>query len=344
MGLGNYLFGGFLIITRTPLRVSFLGGGSDFQEFFKDETGYVFGSAINLFVYTAVLRHSELADNKYKLTYRINESVDDLDDLQHPLVREILKKYHSDNSGLHIATLADVPARTGLGSSSAFAVGLINAISVLHSTELTPIELATSAINIERNILGEPGGWQDQCHSAFGGLNLISFKNDSFNKEFEIVDTDFTKLLSEKLILVAAGEARDSGTHASITSTNLPTVEGRKLASKMAFIAKHTAELVASELPAKEKLEILAESMNKSWGLKQLLGSIHSDEVSRTIETGLKAGALSAKLCGAGGSGFVLFILGETSKEAFAGNFPNVKIQDIALHDNGSELGPIDWK
>ena len=332
-----------MILTRTPLRVSFLGGGSDFQEFFKNEPGYVFGSAINLFVYTAVLKHSELADNKYKLTYRINESVDELDDLQHPLVREILKKYHSDNSGLHIATLADVPARTGLGSSSAFAVGLINAISILHATKLTSIELATSAIDIERNILGEPGGWQDQCHSAFGGLNLISFQNSSFRREFEITDSDFIKLLSEKLILVAAGEARDSGTHAGITSTNLPSAKGATLAREMALIAKQTAELMASQIAAEEKLKILAEAMNRSWELKQQLGSIHSEEVSQTIQAGLNAGALSAKLCGAGGSGFVLFILGDATKDSFTSNFPNSKIQEVSLHNKGSEVGPSAW-
>ncbi len=332
-----------MIITRTPLRVSFLGGGSDFQEFFNDETGYVFGSAINLFVYTAVLRHSELADNKYKLTYRLNESVDDLDDLQHPLVREILKKYHSDGSGLHIATLADVPARTGLGSSSAFAVGLINAISVLHSTDLTSSELATSAIDIERNILGEPGGWQDQCHSAFGGLNLISFHKGLFRREFEIVDTEFIELLSGKLVLVAAGETRDSGTHAHITSSNLPSIEGKEIARKMASIARQAAEFIASELPAQQKIEILAKAMNESWELKQVLGSIHSEEVSRTIEAGLNAGAISAKLCGAGGSGFVLFILGDTSRELFARNFPGSKIQKISLHRSGSEIGPMAW-
>ncbi len=333
-----------MIITRTPLRVSFLGGGSDFQEFFKDETGFVFGSAINLFVYTAVLRHSDLADNKYKLTYRKNESVDSLDDLQHPLVREILKKYHCDDSGLHIATLADVPARTGLGSSSAFAVGLINAISVLHSINLTPIELATSAIDIERNILGEPGGWQDQCHSAFGGLNLISFEKGSFKREFEIVDSEFTELLSGKLVLVAAGDTRDSGTHAHITKSNLPSIEGKETAGKMASIARKTAELIAGELPANQKIEILARAMNESWQLKQMLGSIHSDEVSRTIQTGFNAGAISAKLCGAGGSGFVLFILGNTSKESFAKSFSDSKIQEISLHKSGSEVGPMAWQ
>ena len=332
-----------MILTRTPLRVSFLGGGSDFREYFNNETGYVFGSAINLFVYTAVLKHSELADNKYKLTYRINESVEELDDIQHPLVREVLRKFHFDNSGLHIATLADVPARTGLGSSSAFAVGLINAISILHATNLTPNELASSAIDIERNVLGEPGGWQDQCHSAFGGLNLISFRNDSFKREFEVTDNDFTKLLSDKLILVAAGEARDSGTHANITSANLPSTEGKKLAKEMALIAKKTAEKLSDRLVSKEKLDVLADAMNRSWELKQQLGSIHSEAVSQIIEIGLSSGAISAKLCGAGGSGFVLFILGDTSKESFAVNFPNNKIQEISLHRKGSEVGPMDW-
>jgi D-glycero-alpha-D-manno-heptose-7-phosphate kinase len=244
---------------------------------------------------------------------------------------------------LHIATLADVPARTGLGSSSAFAVGLINAISILHSTKLNPMQLATSSIDIERNVLREPGGWQDQCHSAFGGLNLFSFENNSFRKEFEVTDAEFIQLLSEKMILVSAGDARDSGTHAGITSINLPSAEGRKLASTMASIAKQTAELMTSKLSAKEKLEILAEAMNESWGLKQQLGSIHSEEVSRTIEIGLNAGAISAKLCGAGGSGFVLFILGDTSKASFAANFSNNKIQEICLHGTGSEVGPVAW-
>ena len=332
-----------MIITRTPLRVSFLGGGSDFQEFFKDEIGYVFGSAINLFVYSAVIQHSELVDNRYKLTYRINESVDELNQIQHPLVREILKKFHVDKSGLHVATMADVPARTGLGSSSAFAVGLINAVSVLHSRTLSPNELATYAIEVERKILQEPGGWQDQCHSAFGGLNLISFKENSFQKEISITDADFKNYLSEKLILVAAGEARDSATHASITSTKLPSSEGKQIARELALIAKSTAETLATELTPKEKLIILADSMNRSWELKLQLGSIHSVEVTQVIQRGFSAGAISAKLCGAGGSGFVLFILGETSKESFSSNFLNSKVQEIRLHDQGSEVGPMHW-
>ncbi|CAB4567455.1 MAG: hypothetical protein F2559_01605 [Actinobacteria bacterium] len=343
MGNGGYPVGGILIITRTPLRISFLGGGSDFQEFFKDNSGYVFGSSVNLFVYTAVLQHSELADNKFKLTYRINESVDRIEDLQHPLVREILKKYHTEDSGLHIATLADVPAKTGLGSSSAFAVGLINAISNLHGARLSPVKLAMSAIDIERNVLKEPGGWQDQCHSAIGGLNLFKFENSSFTREFEITDFDFTELLSSKLILVAAGEARDSGDHAVVTSKYLPSIEGKKLASEMALIAKQTADLMLSKLPARDKIEILAEAMNRSWNLKQQLGSHHSNEVSQTIQTGLNAGAISAKLCGAGGSGFVLFILGDISKEAFIAKFPDNRIQEISLYKNGSEIGPASW-
>lgn len=332
-----------MIITRTPLRVSFLGGGSDFPEFFKSDTGYVFGSTINLFVYTSVLNHSELADNRFKLSYRVNESVDTLDEIKHPLVREILKSFHPNHIGLHISTLADVPARTGLGSSSAFAVGLIKALSILHTKNFSPNELASSAINVERNILGEPGGWQDQCHCSFGGLNLISFNQNSFNKEFQITDVHFTNLLSEKLILVAVGSARDSGTHAGITSRNLPSSEGRNQAKKMALLAKQTSESLALNLSANEKLEILADAMNESWILKKQLSSINSKEINQTIETGFRAGAISAKLCGAGGSGFVLFILGNTSKESFAVNFPSSKIQEIRLHNKGSEAGLMDW-
>ena len=333
-----------MIITRTPLRVSFLGGGSDFEEFFKNEIGYVFGSAINLFVYTAVLKHSALADNKYKLTYRINESVDVIEEIQHPLVREILKEHHLDSSGLHIATLADVPASTGLGSSSAFAVGLVNAITMLNAKKYSPSELASSAIHIERKVLNEPGGWQDQCHSAFGGLNLFRFQNQKFERVSQIRDEVFFNLLSNRLILVAAGETRDSGTHASITADNVPKVQGKNLAKELARIAKATADSVSSNLPAEEKLTVLAESMNKSWILKQQLGSLHSEAVIKTIDEGIKAGAVSAKLCGAGGSGFVLFILGKsTTKESFTAHFPNNKVQEIALHRAGSETGPMNW-
>ena len=142
---------------------------------------------------------------------------------------------------------------------------------------------------------------------------------------------------------MSAGEARDSGTHASITSTNLPSTEGKKLAKEMALIAKKTAEQLSDRLVSKEKLDVLADAMNRSWELKQQLGSIHSEAVSQIIEIGLSSGAISAKLCGAGGSGFVLFILGDTSKESFAVNFPNNKIQEISLHRKGSEVGPMDW-
>jgi D-glycero-alpha-D-manno-heptose-7-phosphate kinase len=332
-----------LIITRTPLRVSFLGGGSDFEEFFKEEAGYVFGSAINLFVYTAVLRHSELADNKYKLTYRINESVDFVEDLQHPLVREILKRHNDSNSGLHIATLADVPARTGLGSSSAFAVGLIHAISKLNNKESTPEILAALAIEVERKILLEPGGWQDQCHSAYGGLNLFKYSGENFVRKLEITDAEFISLLSTKLILVAAGEARDSSFYAKSTSDKLPSEQGRVIARKMASIAQETANLIASDFSPEAKIIALAEAMNESWTLKQQLSSTCTEEVFNTIKIGRDSGAIAAKLCGAGGSGFVLFLLGDTSQELFSQNFPNRKVQKIHLHLKGSEMGPGDW-
>ncbi len=330
-----------MILTKTPLRISFLGGGSDFKEFFQKEVGYVLGTTINLSVYTAVLKHSELAESKFKLSYRINESVNDMNEIKHPLVREILKKYHLENTGLHISPLSDVPARTGLGSSSAFAVGLINAITSLHDNKLTEIELAKAAIEVERDILGEPGGWQDQCHSAFGGFNLISFSGTAFKKEFEVTDNEFIELLSEKLVLVAAGEPRDSGLEAQITSSKLPGNHGREIAREMALIAKQTAESLLTEVKPQEKVTLLANAMNQSWDLKQQISSTPSDDVIKTITLGRDSGAIASKLCGAGGSGFVLFVLGNVSKTNFIANFPNSRIQEICLEKLGSRVLPL---
>ena len=331
-----------MILTKSPLRISFLGGGSDFKEFFQNEIGHVLGTTINLSIYTAVLEHSELADSKFKLSYRINESVNEIDDIKHPLVREILRKYHLKNTGLHISPLSDVPARTGLGSSSAFAVGLINAITILHGNRLTASDLAKAAIEVERNILGEPGGWQDQCHSAFGGFNLISFNDDAFKREFEVTDNDFIELLSQKLVLVAAGEPRESGLNAIITSTKLPSNQGREIAREMAWIAKQTAHTLLTQISPQKKITELANAMNQSWELKQQLGSVPSAHVLKTIEVGRNSGAIAAKLCGAGGSGFVLFVLGSVSKTNFMANFQNNRIQEVSIEKFGSEVLKLD--
>ena len=332
-----------MIITRTPLRVSFLGGGSDYPDFFENEPGYVLGTAINLYVYTAVVRHSSLADSPFKLTYRKNESVTNYLDFEHPSVRAILEfNSWEQTAGLHIATMADVPARTGLGSSSSFAVGLLQAIAALQDTKLRPLILAQSAIQIERNILLESGGWQDQCHAAFGGLNLFGFHQREIEHVGSVDNIEFIDYLNKRMVLISAGESRDSHGFALRTNRLLAEGDGRVIARNMANLAKSTYETIMSNPSIEQSYFELCRSVRESWIMKSQF-SPPTPQVQNLIDTGLASGALAAKLCGAGGSGFVLFLLKNEIHEEFLSKFPVTRVQKIKVSPEGSALGPLNW-
>ena len=327
-----------MILTRTPLRVSFIGGGSDFPEFFNYRPGYSLGASIDLFVYTGVLAHSALSDSKFKISYRLNESVDAISDIQHPLVRASLISLNWENPGLHISTLADVPARTGLGSSSSFAVGLWKALNLLRDKKLTDIQAARGAITLEREILMEPGGWQDQCFSAFTGMNLFKFENNSFNIVHEFTDETFIAELNQRMILVSTGASRDSGVHAEITQKNLSTREGAEYAEKMARLAFDTGNLMKESTSVHQSIIRLAEGINCGWDLKMKLSGTVKKEVQDLIALGMNSGALAAKLCGAGGSGFIFFLLGDTTREKFIEVFPDNRVQSINIFRKDSSV------
>ncbi len=332
-----------MIITRTPLRVSFLGGGSDFPDFFESESGYVLGTAIDLHVYTAVIRHSSLADSRFKLTYRKNESVDNYLNFEHPSVRAILEFNSWDQSaGLHIATMADVPARTGLGSSSSFAVGLSQAIAALQGNSVKPLELAQNAIHIERSVLSESGGWQDQCHAAFGGFNLFRFHKREIVQVAPVDNLAFIEYLNKRMVLISAGESRDSHSYALSTNRVLTSGDGRKMARKLASLAKDTYETIMSSSTVEKSYFEFCHAVRESWILKSQF-SQPTPHVTSLIDIGLASGALAAKLCGAGGSGFVLFLLKNEINEGFLDKFPITRIQRIKVSPEGSALGPLTW-
>ena len=170
-----------LITSATPLRVSFLGGGTDYPSYFKNNEGYVFGTTINMFVYISAIKNSSLSGHKYKISYRELDECNELSEIRHPVVREVLKSIDWQDPGLHISTLSDVPAGTGLGSSSSFTVGMFNLMAQLSGGTITAEELAQSAINIERVVLGESGGIQDQYHASYGGLAGYEIKHEKGN-------------------------------------------------------------------------------------------------------------------------------------------------------------------
>lgn len=198
-------------ISRTPLRVSFLGGGTDYPSYFRKSPGAVLGGTINKFIYIQALPLMPFSEQRYRVTYRTTESVDRLEDIQHPVIRESLRYYGWD-SPLNIATMSDVPGGTGLGSSSAFTVGFINLLHKMRGIELTRYELARHAINMEQVILKETVGIQDQIHAAFGGLARYEFDADSFLIQPLRLTTRRLDALNASMLLVYTGAQRNAST------------------------------------------------------------------------------------------------------------------------------------
>ncbi len=327
-----------MILTRTPLRISFLGGGTDYPGFFRSNGGCVLGTTVNLHVYTTIVQHSELADAKFKISYRLNESVNSISEIDHPLVRATLQELNWGNQPLHISTLADVPAMTGLGSSSSFAVGLIQALSSLQGQVLSARELAKTAIKIERDLLREHGGWQDQILAAYGGLNLIQFAQNDFDVTPIRNAQSIQKELSSRLVLVAAGEPRRSTHVAELTNSRSKQSDFVKLFGRMSELTSDISKAIESAQNSKSAIDILAQGVLEAWNLKKQISVDVDPNVEKTILAGMRSGAVAAKLCGAGGTGFVAFILGDVESEEFISKFSSNRIQRVSCFPSGSEI------
>ena len=321
--------------------MSFLGGGSDYKEFFQESPGYILGTTVDLYVYVSVIQHSSLADSKFRLSYRLNEDVQLIQDFKHPVVREVLREYYNNSVGLHIATQADVPARTGLGSSSAFTVGLLHAIQRLNKIEIDKNFLAKEAIRIERIILNEAGGYQDQYHAANGGLALYKFHGDDVARR-QLSDANF---LDKSMILVGIGSPRNSVEYASKINERVATNSGKTLAAELSILTKRASLAIESSNSAPEKRALLSQAMNEAWKLKQDLSQeLLNPSVKKVIEMARSNGASAAKLCGAGGSGFVLVMCEPTNLENLIKTFKHYPVRKISSVPHGTQSGPISWE
>lgn len=316
-----------MITVRTPLRISFLGGGTDFPIYFNSSPGYILGATINKFVYVVILPLPEFAEEKYRFTYRVSESVQDYREFAHPVVREVLRERKWTHP-INIATMADLPGRSGLGSSSSFTVGFINGLNHFQGVKVALPNLAMDAINIERNILSEPGGWQDQFHASFGGFRLYRFYSGSASPVEMDFGDDFLSYLSESLVLVPMQNWRDSSGFAEITGRNLGQASGYQLAKELASLTKDTSEKLVTNNPAEKRFHLLCSAINTAWNIKKELsmGTLYPKVIEK-IEDGLKKGALAGRLCGAGGTGFLLFLVPPENR----GNFLDLMSKDLAF-------------
>lgn len=326
-----------MITSKTPLRVSFLGGGTDYPEFSSRQIGRVLGTAINLYVYVSVLPNNNLSTPGFRLNYSVHEDVNEAHEFKHPVVRTVLADNSKFKHGLSISTLADVPARSGLGSSSTFTVGLLNALHASRGEFLDSTQLADGAVEIERFSLNEAGGYQDQYHAAVGGFNLYEFSGRKVS--IQPVSNSNVAILDESMYLVSVGQPRDSFEHAAQTSNFAKTIEGQELLPKLSSLTGKVYEELSGSTNPYAFLGILADGMNDAWLMKKQFSKSVSDYlVDETIQHGIKHGALSGKLCGAGGSGFILFLVPLEAQPDFEFAFSDSQIKKIGISPVGSQI------
>ncbi|MDH7482316.1 MAG: GHMP kinase [Armatimonadota bacterium] len=319
-----------MIITQTPLRISFAGGGTDFADFYRLDGGCVISSAVDKYIYVII---KERFDEKIRIGYSRTEMVDSIDEIEHELVRECLRKTGITH-GVEISTMADIPSEgSGLGSSSSVTVGLLNAMYA-YKGEIVPAEvLAREACEIEIDILGKPIGKQDQYIAAFGNLRFISFlPSEEVKVESINLDPEKKRRLSESLMLFFTGMTRSSSEILSEQKANI--ADRVDILRKM----KQQAEEIRESL-LNGHIDRLGEIMHQGWLYKkQLAGKISNSEIDNMYERALDAGALGGKIAGAGGGGFLLLYCPPERQNKVREALSNLRELNFNLERDGTKV------
>ena len=325
-----------MIITRTPMRISYIGGGSDFEDHFNHGFGSVIGCTINQYIYVFSNNLSDVSPERIRFTYRQTESVNEISSLQHPVLRAVLGELGWD-SRINLGTFSELPAGVGLGGSSAFTVGLSHLLLHLKGLRVDPETLARFSIKIERDVLKESGGWQDQYHAAYGGFRHYKFTNNGVEVSETLLTPESIQLLNRQQLLVWVGESRNSSTHAEFTQTFASQGLSEQI-SRNAQLSESIFQKIKMETNPKRQFQLLANGVNDAWKLKQEYTTKISEQVRHIINTGFNNGASAAKLCGAGGSGFVLILFEEQNLENLKVAFREHKIIFPRVTSRGTEV------
>lgn len=294
-----------IVVTRTPLRVSFAGGGTDLADFYERDYGAVFSTAIDKYIHVTVKRHNELFDEPIRINYSSTEQVETIDQIKNNIAREALRLLNIEPP-IYISTVGDLPASTGLAGSSSFAVGLLNALHAYRGERVSPGQLAEEATHIEIDRLKEPIGKQDQYAAAFGGLNFFRFNpGGGVTVEPVRAHNRFLDDLFDHILMFWTGIQRDASSVLSEQKQNIP--------AKLEFLKQmRTHAHQMQDLATSGPFEPVAfgRILDESWRLKrQLASSISSSQIDTHYERARQAGAEGGKICGAGNGGFLLFIV-----------------------------------
>ena len=319
-----------MIVTQTPLRISFAGGGTDFKGFYEKDYGAVVSTAIDKFIFVVL---KERFDDKIRIGYTRTEMVDSVDDIQHELAREAMRMV-GVTRGVEISTMADIPsAGSGLGSSSTVTVGLLNALYAFKGESVTAETLARQACEIEIGVLGKPIGKQDQYIAAYGGLRYFKFMPDEQVETTHIyLDPGAKQRLAESLLLFYTGVTRRSST--------VLTEQKSNIVSKMAVLTDMRNQ--ADELARQLKLGAVAsvgQTLREGWiKKKQLASGITNPDIDNLFELAMSAGAIGGKVTGAGGGGFFLVCTPPENRASVRKKLAHLRELPIRLERDGSKV------
>lgn len=323
-----------MIITKTPFRVSLFGGGSDHPKWFSSFGGKVISFAIDKYCYLSTRILPPFFDHNYRIAYSIVETEKSFESIRHPVVREAIRKYAPDLR-LEIHHDGDLPARSGVGSSSAFAVGIIHSLLGLQGKNLDNNLLADLAIEMEHNILRENVGWQDQIACAIGGLNYLEFSTSlSWRAENISPSKAYLEAIESRIALVYTGISRNSSDINATLLTGLYKKQNlmRELVDMVDLCRDHF-------MTENSDLDVIGEMLDQSWNLKRSLNQeATNSDLDSFYSKGKNAGAIGGKILGAGGGGFFLFWLKADGKSDFFSKFKLGTQIPIRISPQGSSI------
>lgn len=299
-----------MIITRTPFRMSFFGGGTDMEDYFKENGGGVISTTFDKYCYVNVRHLPRFFDYSTELSYSKMERVTDVDDIKHPAIRNAMK--FLDMHEIRLTYEADLPARSGLGTSSSFAVGMLNAFYALKGKYADKKKLADEAIYLERVLCNEFGGWQDQIAASFGGFNRINFNADGYEVLPLIIHPERKKQLNNNLLMFFTGFTRFSS---EIQKANKISASEKRAQLKEIHRLVDEAEKVLTDTD--RDLDEFGYLLDRTWKLKRQTGTaVSTNSIDGLYQKGIDAGAIGGKLLGAGGGGFLVFYVQKEKQDA----------------------------
>lgn len=321
-----------MIITQTPFRISFVGGGSDLEAFYSQSPGAVLSTSIDKYMY--ISSHKFFEEDKIRTKYSQTETVNSVQELKHPILRTALEKF-GIKGGIEVSSISDIPGGTGMGSSSSFTVGLLHNLHVTQNSFASKETLAREACEIEIDILQEPIGKQDQYAAAFGGLNVIEFhKNGLVSVNPVYLTPDNYQALQENLCLYYIGNQRSASSILSEQRKNTGQADKFTTLQNMVKLVYELRDVLM-----KGNLDEFGRLMHENWMMKQQLASgISNPLINELYDIALKNGALGGKLLGAGGGGFMLFYCPKEKQPKLDEALKQVRRFQFKFEQEGSKL------